>query len=1032
MRLHRLELQAFGPYAAPQHIDFDRLTGSGLFLLEGPTGAGKTTILDAITFALYGGLAGQDAADDRLHSDFADPDIEPLVRLEFSVGGVRYQVTRVPEHQRRKRRGSGFTTEAMRVHLRRFTDGHWVSLSSNKAEAGEVITTAVGLNRAQFTQVMLLPQGEFARFLRADDDARRVLLTKLFGTGLYDQVTAELDRRRAEAVRARQQADGDVAVAVSAAAEAAGLDADARARLVLAPAAERALAFKQLADEVAALAEIGASAVELAAAEAERAAAAEQEAARQAALMTRLALALDLLGRHEATLAEHEQRVMALDAARRAEPVRSLIAALADADGAVGVARRTLRRVAGAGDLGGTAPSPYGSGLAGLVAGSSDSGLARKLSTRSAASAAGARVEAAALEKLADAEAGVPARETVVADLSRAAAEAEDLVRSLEAERKELPERLVAAEASLGEARLVAAGLEAARQRQEELGRIGAAARRLAEIELELERQGTVLRAAVDAHQELTDVHQRAMDARLAGMAAELAAGLAGGSPCPVCGSDQHPSPARSDAEQMTADLVAAARGRRDAAATEREAAQRRYDELDHEVAGLVAVAGGRSPDEISAEAAAAGRVVASGERALAETERISQELAGLRAAGDRLNERLVAAVAAEAGVRAQAEQAVAGLGELRSALREAAGSYPSVTARKRALEESVRVDQALAAALGELAAALDAAERARVRAESEAVASGFAGVAAAEDMLPLDVGGERALSLATASVRSPAEQAVLDEQVTTWSRKLAALRATVQAPEFAGLSADEAASATERAKAAVAALERARATEQEARSARDAHVAKAARLRTRLAEVEAAQDRAEALVAETGPVIYLAGLAKGMDGHRRVALTTYVLRHWFGQVVAAANVRLAVMSSGRYELRRSDEAPSRRQRAGLTLTVIDRYTGEERSPASLSGGETFYTSLALALGLADVVKAEAGGVDLQTLFIDEGFGSLDDDTLDQVLEVIDELRDSGRAVGIVSHVAELKQRVPERLEVRRLADGSSAARVVA
>ena len=171
---------------------------------------------------------------------------------------------------------------------------------------------------------------------------------------------------------------------------------------------------------------------------------------------------------------------------------------------------------------------------------------------------------------------------------------------------------------------------------------------------------------------------------------------------------------------------------------------------------------------------------------------------------------------------------------------------------------------------------------------------------------------------------------------------------------------------------------------------------------------------------------------AKGMEGHRRVALTTYVLRHWFEQVVAAANIRLAVMSAGRYELRRSDESDSRRQRAGLTLTVIDRHTGEERSPKSLSGGETFYTSLALALGLADVVKAEAGGVDTETLFIDEGFGSLDAETLDQVLGVIDELRDHGRAIGIVSHVADLKDRIAERLEVRRLPDGSSALGVVA
>jgi exonuclease SbcC len=182
----------------------------------------------------------------------------------------------------------------------------------------------------------------------------------------------------------------------------------------------------------------------------------------------------------------------------------------------------------------------------------------------------------------------------------------------------------------------------------------------------------------------------------------------------------------------------------------------------------------------------------------------------------------------------------------------------------------------------------------------------------------------------------------------------------------------------------------------------------------------------------ETEAVIRLAGMANGTEGQRRVALTTYVLRHWFGQVVAAANVRLSGMSSGRYELRRTDEGRARRDRSGLTLAVIDRHTGEERSPASLSGGETFYTSLALALGLADVVRAEAGGVDLDTLFIDEGFGSLDSGTLDQVMGVIDDLRDRGRVIGIVSHVAELKERVPERLEVRHLPDGSSAVRVVA
>ncbi|MFI5068457.1 MAG: AAA family ATPase, partial [Streptosporangiales bacterium] len=251
MRLHHLELTAFGPYAATQRIDFARLAASGLFLLEGPTGAGKTTILDAITFALYGGLAGPDAAADRMRSHFAPPDAEPSVTLEFAVRGVAYRLTRVPEHRRPKRRGDGFTTEAARVHLQRREGAGWASLTANKAEAGELITELIGLNRAQFSQVMLLPQGEFAQFLQAADDERRVLLSRLFGTGLYDRITAWLDQRRAAALRDRALATAAIDAAVSAAAEAAGLDGAARADLLALPALERATRLKEVGEEVA-------------------------------------------------------------------------------------------------------------------------------------------------------------------------------------------------------------------------------------------------------------------------------------------------------------------------------------------------------------------------------------------------------------------------------------------------------------------------------------------------------------------------------------------------------------------------------------------------------------------------------------------------------------------------------------------------------------------------------------------------------------------------------------------------------------
>ena len=342
MRLSRLDVTAFGPYAGTQRIDFARLSSSGLFLLDGPTGAGKTTILDAITFALYGGLAGTGAAEDRLRSHFAPPDAVPSVQLEFAVAGVTYRVSRVPEHQRPKKRGEGFTTEAAQVHLERREGAGWVSLTANKAEAGELITELIGLNRAQFTQVMLLPQGEFARFLQAADDERRVLLSRLFGTELYDGITSWLDQRRAAAQRDRAQARAAIDTAVSAAAEAAGLDGAARTELLALPSADRATRLKELSTELASHAAVTADGLELAAARAAELLAAGERARQQSAVMTRLTTARDRLATHEAGRGEHEDRAARLAAAQRAEPVRPLLAALADADQAAAAAAAAL------------------------------------------------------------------------------------------------------------------------------------------------------------------------------------------------------------------------------------------------------------------------------------------------------------------------------------------------------------------------------------------------------------------------------------------------------------------------------------------------------------------------------------------------------------------------------------------------------------------------------------------------------------------------------------------------------------------
>jgi len=994
MRLHSLDLTALGPYAREQRIDFSRLSSSGLFLLEGPTGSGKTTILDAITFGLYGGLAGEESAGDRLRSHFAAPDAEPSVTLEFSVRGVRHRVTRVPEHRRPKRRGDGFTTEPAHVHLQRHDGGGWVSLSANKAEAGELITELIGLNRAQFTQVVLLPQGQFAKFLQAADDERRVLLSKLFGTQLYDRITAELDRRRSVAVRQRQDGEAAIAAATSAAAEAAGLDAAARAGLLELPGPELATHLKQVAADLAQDAAVSAEGLEVAAAEtAARRAACEREQ-QQARLMARLTEALRRRGEHEASRPRHDQRAARLAAARRAEPVRPLLAARQEAQQAVREARGGLLRLV---------PDPDDTMLAG--------GGAAQAFVRAEA----AERDAASLQHLADAEAALPDRVTALRVAQQGVASASGLVQALEEARADLPGQIADTEEQLAAARLLAAGLGAAREQQAALGRRAAAAADLAGLEPRLADKNAALLAAVDEHQALTEAHLRLMADRLDGMAAELAAQLADGAACPVCGSTAHPAPARAAGDLVSEPALAAAAARRDAAEAARAQLTRQRDGLAAAVAASAAVADGGTVDGLAAETAAVDGLVAEAGRAAADASGLEAALAGRRAQQQRVAEELQDAAAALAAAQARAAAAGHELSQLQDELAGAAQGHPSVAQRQAALRGAADTNRALAAALDQLAAALADERRAAERAEREAVARDFASA-----------------DLASAALLSPGEQAALDEQVTGWAADLAALRAAAAAQDLAGLDPGQAAAVHAAAQAAAAALARAQEAEQEVRTARDAAQARVGRLDQRLAEVQHAQEAFGQLQEDTSAVIRLAGLAKGMDGHRRMALTTYVLRQWFGQVVAAANVRLAAMSAGRYELRRTDESGTRRERTGLTLAVIDRHTGAERSPRSLSGGETFYTSLALALGLADVVKAEAGGVDLDTLFIDEGFGTLDAETLDQVMAVIDELRDRGRVVGIVSHVADLKDRVAERLEVRRLADGSSIARVIA
>src|SRR5689334_19847135 len=387
MRLHRLRVRAVGPFAGEHVVDFEPLGAGGLFLLDGPTGAGKSTVLDAITFALYG--PGDGGGWGRLHSHFADAGVEPEVSLEFSLRGVRQRITRSPEYPRPKRRGDGMTIERAQVHLERFEGGRWVSRSSRKDEVGEMLCDDLGLTRDQFTQVVLLPQGEFMRFLRAGDDERRTLLTKLFGTQLYDRITDELDRRRKEVSGDLDDAAARLRARVSAAAEAAGLDTEAQDELSALAPADRDRRLDEIGTHLRDRATTAQLEADAAAGDLELARSAARAATEAADRMRRFVAAQRLRSDHESTRETYEQAAQVLAAADRAEPVRPLLAALDDACATLEQARSAVP------------------------------GLDHLTATDWPARAEAARSAAAELNHLVAAEAELPGRTQAVADARR-------------------------------------------------------------------------------------------------------------------------------------------------------------------------------------------------------------------------------------------------------------------------------------------------------------------------------------------------------------------------------------------------------------------------------------------------------------------------------------------------------------------------------------------------------------------------------------------------------------------------------------
>lgn len=1036
MRLHTLTLQAVGPFAGRHTVDFAALSAGGLFLLEGPTGAGKSTVIDAVVFALYGKVASAAASEDRLRSAFAGEDVETVVDLVLETGAGVYRVRRTPAYDRPKRRGSGTVRQQATVKLWRLTavpasgepdDADGELLSTRLDEAGAELARVVGLDRAQFVQTMVLPQGEFAAFLRADPEQRRGLLQRIFGTEVYDRLQQRLQELGREASRAVTEARGRVQECAARFAGASGADDDGVAELRDAAAEDPSTVAALVEERLGALRAEAAAAEETARAAARRAAtvrAATDEAGRRLRLVRRRTSLVVERERLAAAADQHAADLRRLDRARRAAVVRPALRGLDEARAASAGAEKELRAALDAAP-GGLAPADTDVALA-------DATLPDSLAAERDTGAA----LVATLRRVVALEDGLPARRRELDRLrdrqaarARAIADADEVLAARPTERQALL-------AELDDATGLAATEPARARDVADAEAVLAAVRDLRAAEGELaeatrQRAGAAAVAGVAVQEEA-----RLRTARLEGFAGELAAGLTDGEPCPVCGAAEHPRPAPLGADHVREEDVAAAEDRRRAAEADVRERDAAVVALTERCAALRERVGAttsprddaemqrHAEDEVArrrtllAEARAAAGTRDRLRDAVADHDRVTEEL---RAGRSRLADEL--AEAAHALTRAQEE-----LDRDAAEVAEARAGHPTVVARQGAEQARVDAADAVRDALARHAQA------GRVAADREAelrlllVEHGFAAEAEGD-------AGTTAEDAARAAVAASGDVAAVERAVEAHRTAVALVEEGLRDPELVDLG-DEGPDALA---IRLAELESALA---EATATADAAGAAHGSVRDRLDRAaDAAQHVVEGVAGlsaaerDAAPVLRMARLAGGTDADNAAALSlaTYVLVRRFEDVVAAANERLREMSDGRYELERSDEREDvRSRRTGLAMRVLDHTTGSARDPRTLSGGETFYVSLCLALGMADVVMAEAGGVELGTLFIDEGFGTLDPHTLDAVLAELGRLRAGGRVVGVVSHVETLKQAVAERIEVRRRPDGSSTLTVVA
>ena len=919
MRPIRLTMSAFGPYAGKQVLELDRLGTGGLYLITGDTGAGKTTIFDAITFALYGEPSGDNRSASMLRSKYAAPDTPTDVELVFDYAGKQYTVKRSPEYNRRKTRGEGETRQpaAAELHL---PDG---TVETKPSSVNSRIAEILGVNRDQFRQIAMIAQGDFLKLLLADTTERQKHFREIFRTRIYQQLqdrlkdeTANLSRERENRKNSTRQYVRDILCAEDDLLEGEVIRAKSEDMLT-----------EDLIDLLGRLIERDCQAKDAADKELE---AMHHRADELTQLLTR---------------ADEQQKARtAIETARAEKKAKES-------------EKDTLE-----------------------AAVAMENSRANELEEKKA-EAARIRDELPAYQKMENKRAEIASEQATLnrkqKEMELLGQEAERMAGELQAMKEERQPLETAGEnrdrLRHEEEQETERGkkLRELQQKLEKLAKLREDARKAREEYLKAEKESS------DRSREAED-KRRAFNREQAGIMAEQ---LRDGDPCPVCGATHHPHKAeKSENAPSEADVQKA----------EKRAKEAQETAIDRSSKSGAAVSSLRAAED------AAKQEVAEmlGETPLEDAEaKIGSQLEAARKSVRILK-----------GKIQDEENRIARKQQLDKLIPE----------KEKELEEKKGEVNGASLALTSLGAKL---QEKRQNADEEEKKLRFVNRKAAEDRISI-------LEKEATDMKAAAEKA--RKALEDWKQEMSGLQARIEQCEklIAGADAID--------------TEALSVEQQELNIQRTACTRRLSEITHRMenntsvrTNILKTADAMEELDRKWQQVNILSATANGkLQGKDKVMLETYIQMTYFDRILRRANLHLMQMSNGQYELKRRETAGDMRAQSGLDLDVTDHYNGSARSVKTLSGGESFIASLSLALGLSEEIQAGAGGIRLDTMFVDEGFGSLDDETLQHAMRALNSLTESNRLIGIISHVSELRREIDRQIVVKKERSGGSTASI--